>query len=559
MTRNKDLVKSVIASCWMLSICSLSFAAAGTDSLSVCPEVRIDVQRLPDMQVPRQGHSTIYINGETVVIGGHTTGFIPSATAEYFSNGTWHQITTIYNHDSGVYIPLSSGKVMVGGGYETHLGIGQTYVVEVYDPVSHSFNVFNGILSIKRAIAAGAELANGNVVIAGNWYNDDGIELLEDGVFKLVKPTSLQRTNPYIFPTSDNDAVILSGKDIHGNPLNSAVVDCLKGDPFEVPLLEEWQPLEAFIFTNDICFMGDKSQGVYAYLMPVKNQSGQIAVVQVVDKDFTILPTASPIPTSSKWGDINYIGPVVVDRHAGKAYLQGHSVESHRFYVLSIDYAHYDGGKGAPITLYYTDPMPELGINLPVLTPEGNLLVAGGITISNGSNFTPTNATYMFMLNSPHAEATFPVWWIVGGCLLFLVSLLVFMRYRKLPTAQEVDDSPSKTILSANEALMNRITELMENKKPYLNSDLKVSDIATALGISSRNVSDCIKLMNGTSFSQYINGYRVEYIKQLLREKPGVKMTEIYIESGFANETSFFRTFKAFEGMTPKEWISQNN
>ena len=35
------------------------------------------------------------------------------------------------------------------------------------------------------------------------------------------------------------------------------------------------------------------------------------------------------------------------------------------------------------------------------------------------------------------------------------------------------------------------------------------------------------------------------------------KIADIYIESGFANEGSFFRTFKAVTGMTPKEWLSK--
>jgi AraC-like DNA-binding protein len=34
-------------------------------------------------------------------------------------------------------------------------------------------------------------------------------------------------------------------------------------------------------------------------------------------------------------------------------------------------------------------------------------------------------------------------------------------------------------------------------------------------------------------------------------------MTQVAIESGFSNETTFFRTFKTIVGMTPSEWASQ--
>ena len=40
-------------------------------------------------------------------------------------------------------------------------------------------------------------------------------------------------------------------------------------------------------------------------------------------------------------------------------------------------------------------------------------------------------------------------------------------------------------------------------------------------------------------------------------QKPGIKMTQVAIESGFSNDTNFFRTFKNIVGMTPSEWASQ--
>jgi YesN/AraC family two-component response regulator len=56
-----------------------------------------------------------------------------------------------------------------------------------------------------------------------------------------------------------------------------------------------------------------------------------------------------------------------------------------------------------------------------------------------------------------------------------------------------------------------------------------------------------------------VNKYRIDYAQQLMRQQPGIKITEVYIKSGFANETSFFRTFKMIVGMTPKEWMAQND
>ena len=45
------------------------------------------VERLPDMNVPRNVHIAAFVNGELTVIGGHTTGFIPTNTAEYYRDG----------------------------------------------------------------------------------------------------------------------------------------------------------------------------------------------------------------------------------------------------------------------------------------------------------------------------------------------------------------------------------------------------------------------------------------------------------------------------------------
>ncbi|MBQ8656336.1 MAG: helix-turn-helix domain-containing protein, partial [Prevotella sp.] len=104
--------------------------------------------------------------------------------------------------------------------------------------------------------------------------------------------------------------------------------------------------------------------------------------------------------------------------------------------------------------------------------------------------------------------------------------------------------------------LIQRIYRLMEEQQLYLNSELKVQDVADALGTNRTYVSNCIKNIRGCSFSQFVNGYRVEYAKQLLRSNAGIKLSEVWACSGFSSESSFFRAFKAVTGTTPKDWIA---
>ena len=105
---------------------------------------------------------------------------------------------------------------------------------------------------------------------------------------------------------------------------------------------------------------------------------------------------------------------------------------------------------------------------------------------------------------------------------------------------------------------MQRIRRIMDKEKPYLSSELKVSDLADKLGTSSRNISDCIKNTTDNTFANFINAYRIDYAKQLMSNQPDMKLSEVYLRSGFSNETTFFRIFKTITGITPSEWKNNN-
>ena len=513
-----------------------------------CPIIRIEVEHLPNLNIPRSGHSAFIANGEVTVVGGHTSGFVLTPTAEYFKDGEWHLIQTVYAHDGGFSVALKSGKVLLAGGFKDNLGISQSFEVEMYDPVTHHFDGF-GCLDQKRASAAAIELDSGKVLITGNWYADDGMECFDGQTsFSHVKAIRQPRYLPHLFRTSYGDVLVVAGYDTKGKPIDSLIVERMKGEPFYAPLFETWRPLQYDLAVrSDDSYICDDT-----YLMPVQDKNGQMAIAEVRDTLFSLLTTDHTVPMASQWGKIVYYTPVYADRQHQRGYVMGCD-STGRQYALCIDYARTP----AQLTLFHTDPLTDgITITIPVMTGEGDLMLTGIKQVTKPNfNFYPTALVWLlrFNDNSNVASASGNHGWLWAGLILaVLVFIVIGIALKKKPSPATEQTSESQQAI--DDELMQRIITLMEEEKPYLNSDLKVSDLADRLSINSRNLSDCIRKTTNNSFANFINAYRIEYAKQLMREQPDMKISEVFLSSGFANETTFFRIFKAVTGMTPNEW-----
>ena len=247
-----------------------------------------------------------------------------------------------------------------------------------------------------------------------------------------------------------------------------------------------------------------------------------------------------------------------------------HQTSSH-IYILCIDYSPMAKGEPCPVTLYYTDPIPEFVDASPLITPQGNLLLTGGTGKKENPshNFYPLAHVFLFHLGSDEfcdvviSSFLSPIPWLLGSILLLAVAIIcIYLFYRQPKQDQEVEnevETPETPKTpdpkeAANEELMQRIHHLVVEEKQFLNCDLTVLALAKQLGTHRNNVSACVNEQKGCNFTQYINGYRVECAKQLMLKYPDLKMNAIGSDSGFANDTSFFRTFKALTGQTPNEW-----
>jgi AraC family transcriptional regulator len=82
---------------------------------------------------------------------------------------------------------------------------------------------------------------------------------------------------------------------------------------------------------------------------------------------------------------------------------------------------------------------------------------------------------------------------------------------------------------------------------------ITLEDMATEAGISPHHFSRLFKETIGKSPMQYVTSYRIEQAKKFLKN-PELTMVDIAFRCGFADQAHFSRTFKLFEGITPKEY-----
>ena len=83
------------------------------------------------------------------------------------------------------------------------------------------------------------------------------------------------------------------------------------------------------------------------------------------------------------------------------------------------------------------------------------------------------------------------------------------------------------------------------------------NDIAKELQISSHQLSQLLNDNLGKSFALFINEFRIEEAKKLLKENNQFTLEAIGFEAGFSSKSTFYATFKKVVGKTPSAYKKQ--
>lgn len=190
-----------------------------------------------------------------------------------------------------------------------------------------------------------------------------------------------------------------------------------------------------------------------------------------------------------------------------------------------------------------------------VLWLNGVILLAWMISIVSTYWF----QTYSRLFNYDVVWVAIPIaFYLIGFYILRhpeLLSLPVILdRSDDQPKLHPVNDR-----LSVDEAkkLKSKLDELMESEQPYLNSNLRLRDLASMINASSNDLSWLLNSHLKSSFYEVINKARVEEFVRRLKngELKTNTILDISYEVGFNSKSSFNKVFKSQMNTTPRRYI----
>jgi transcriptional regulator GlxA family with amidase domain len=101
--------------------------------------------------------------------------------------------------------------------------------------------------------------------------------------------------------------------------------------------------------------------------------------------------------------------------------------------------------------------------------------------------------------------------------------------------------------------LMERLQNLMEQRKPYLNPKFSIIELTNMLGSNRTYVSVFLNEVLCKSFFDYVNEFRLVVAEKMVIETDD-NFSEIATKSGFNSICTFRRAFIKKNGITPGKY-----
>lgn len=122
-----------------------------------------------------------------------------------------------------------------------------------------------------------------------------------------------------------------------------------------------------------------------------------------------------------------------------------------------------------------------------------------------------------------------------------------------LSNSKDIEPILSKTFTANNSNDTDRIDKVIQFILKNFKNDIYIEEIASKLNMSVASFSRYFKHHTHKTFSNYVTEIRISHACRLLMDSH-YNISEICYLSGFENQSNFYRHFKKFTGVIPKEY-----
>ncbi len=135
-------------------------------------------------------------------------------------------------------------------------------------------------------------------------------------------------------------------------------------------------------------------------------------------------------------------------------------------------------------------------------------------------------------------------------------AVTLFQGKKTSSDAEALGTPDRQPLLGTDQArtLRHHLERAMRDDRLYINPNLKLADLAAAVGCTTHQLSELLNNVVGQKFHHYVNDRRIALAKELIEREDHLTLEAIGLSCGFNARSTFYKAFKKSTGTTPAKY-----
>ncbi len=172
--------------------------------------------------------------------------------------------------------------------------------------------------------------------------------------------------------------------------------------------------------------------------------------------------------------------------------------------------------------------------------------------------FIPALLTQITQKPSVWASVVPPATMSILTCITLIMYPRILYGTATAPLVREPSSNPKPSFSDDHIESINReMARVMQEKKPYLDGDYSLQQLADELSMPPHKLSAFINNVNGSNFNDYLNQQRIAYCLDMIasNQTDHLNINGLASLCGFNNRNTFSIAFKKMTGVSPSEYL----